>query len=120
MEFEQHLVEGVRAALARARNVSEVRMFGGIGFMVNGNLLVAASARGLLARVGRQREAEALSRPGARPMEMGGRRMRGYVYVDPPALDAKAIAAWVDLARAFVRTLPVKARTAARPRKRPA
>jgi len=117
MEFEEHLVDGVRAALARTRNISEVRMFGGTGFMLNGNLIVAASRRGLLARVGRKREREALARAGARPMQMGERRMHDYVYVDPPTLDAAAIAAWVELALAFVRALPVKPRPAPRSRK---
>lgn len=118
MDFEQHLVAGVRSALARERHVREVRMFGGIGFMLDDKLLVAASRRGLLARIGRQRESDALARPGARPMDMGGRRMRGYVYVDPPALSGDSVAAWVELALAFVHTLPAPAKPRARSRAR--
>jgi TfoX/Sxy family transcriptional regulator of competence genes len=99
----------VRAALAGARAVREIKMFGGIGFMLNGNMVAAASKRGLLLRVGSEREADALRRPGTRPMEMRGRKMDGYVYVDPAELTAEAVKEWIDLATAFVQTLPAKA-----------
>jgi TfoX/Sxy family transcriptional regulator of competence genes len=103
------LAANVRAALAGIETVREVRMFGGIGFMLNGNMLVAASRRGLLVRVGKERHHEALLRPGARPMEMRGRVMEGYVYVDPSTLTDSALKAWIRLALAFVQTLPPKA-----------
>lgn len=99
----------VRAALAGTKAVHEVRMFGGIGFMLNGNMVAAASRRGLLLRVGKDRQDEVLARPGARPMEMRGRVMEGYVYVDPPALTEADIEAWLRPALAFVETLPPKA-----------
>ena len=103
------LAAQVRAALADVARVHEVRMFGGIGFMLNGNLLAAASKRGLLLRVGKERLADALSRPGARQMEMRGRVMTDYVYIDPPALTGDATQKWLRLALAFVQTLPPKA-----------
>jgi TfoX/Sxy family transcriptional regulator of competence genes len=109
MRFDEDLAAGVRTALARAGDVREVKMFGGIGFMLNGNLVVAASRRGLLARVGKDQQRAALARPGARPMVMRGRVMEGYIYVDPPALaEGGAVKPWVQLALAFVRTLPPK------------
>jgi TfoX/Sxy family transcriptional regulator of competence genes len=109
MSFEEELAANVRAALARAGDVREIKMFGGIGFMLNGNLVVAASRRGLLARVGKDQHRAALARPGARAMVMRGRVMEGYIYVDPPALaDRAAAKPWVQLALAFVRTLPPK------------
>jgi TfoX/Sxy family transcriptional regulator of competence genes len=64
---ELELQAWVRAVVSSAGAVSEVKMFGGIGFMLNGNLLAGASRRGLLLRVGSDREAEALRQPGARP-----------------------------------------------------
>jgi TfoX/Sxy family transcriptional regulator of competence genes len=84
-------------------------MFGGVGFMLNGNLIAGASPRGLLLRVGSERSAEALARPGARPMVMRGRALAGYVYVDPPALSAAAVRAWIELALSYVRALPPRA-----------
>ena len=85
-------------------------MFGGIGFMLNGNLLVGASKRGLLLRVGKDRQSQALAKPGTRQMEMRGRPMDGYIYVDPP-IRLDAVRGWVEMAIAFVRTLPPKTKT---------
>jgi TfoX/Sxy family transcriptional regulator of competence genes len=72
MPDDQELAANVRAALAGTGNIREVTMFGGIGFMLNGNLVAAASRRGLLLRVGKDRQAEALAQSGARPMVMRG------------------------------------------------
>ena len=107
--METDLAVFVRESLAAAAAaVREVPMFGGIGFMLNGNLLAGASRRGLLLRVGPERAGEALARPGARPMVMRGRTLEGYVYVDPPALTAEAVRGWVELARPHVLALPPK------------
>jgi TfoX/Sxy family transcriptional regulator of competence genes len=106
----RHALEGLGSGKTR-----EVRMFGGIGFMLNGNLLVGASDRGLLVRVGKNSQHEALERPGARPMIMRGRTMEGYVYVDPPELTLRAVKSWVQMAVSFVSTLPAKASAAKRP-----
>jgi TfoX/Sxy family transcriptional regulator of competence genes len=103
---EQQLADGVRTALAQAGSIREVKMFGGIGFMLNSNLVAAASKRGLLVRVGRERQGDALARAGARPMVMRGRTIDGYIYVDPPALTGRAVQAWIRLAVDFVQTLP--------------
>ena len=108
MMDDEELAAIVRAALAGAGDIREVRMFGGIGFMLNGNLVAAASRRGLLLRVGKDRQAEALTRSGARPMVMRGRTMEGYIYADPPALNRQAIENWLRLAVAYVQTLPPK------------
>ena len=105
----EDLVAAVRSVLVNPGNVREVKMFGGTGFMLNGNLLVGASQRGLLVRVGAEGQREALSRPGASPMVMRGRTMDGYVRVAPQALSDAAVRAWVRLAVRFVETLPPKA-----------
>jgi TfoX/Sxy family transcriptional regulator of competence genes len=108
MLLDQDLAANVRAAFPDPGAIREVKMFGGTGFMLNGNLVAAASKRGLLVRVGKDRQREALARPGARPMEMRGRTMEGYLYVDPAVLDRRALLAWLQLALAFVQTLPSK------------
>jgi TfoX/Sxy family transcriptional regulator of competence genes len=99
----------VRAALAGTGSVREVRMFGGIGFMLNDNLVAASSRRGLLLRVGRDHKSEVMARSGARPMVMNGRTMEDYFYLDPPALNKQTVTDGVRLAVAYVRTLPPKA-----------
>jgi TfoX/Sxy family transcriptional regulator of competence genes len=116
MTDDQELAASVRAALAGAGDIREVRMFGGIGFMLNGNLVAAASRRGLLLRVGKDCQAEALAESGARPMVMRGRTMEGYVYVDPPALNKQAVQHWLRLAVFHVQTLPPK--TGRKPKQR--
>jgi TfoX/Sxy family transcriptional regulator of competence genes len=108
MAIDEKLSGHVRAALADASEVREVKMFGGLGFMLNGNMIAASSDRGLLVRVGEQGEAKALAKPAARPMVMNGRTMRGFVWVTG-ALDARAVKSWLRLGRAFVETLPPKA-----------
>jgi TfoX/Sxy family transcriptional regulator of competence genes len=105
---EAELVACVRAALSGAGVLAEVKMFGGLGFMLNGHLLAGASRRGLLVRVGSDRQPEALRLPGARPMVMRGRTMTGYVYVDPPDLDPQRVRHWLGLAIPYVRALPPK------------
>ena len=110
------LAGAVRSALTGVKAISEVKMFGGVGFMLNGNLLVGASKRGLLLRVGKERQSHALAQPGTRQMEMRGRLMDGYVYVDPPVAP-NTVRQWVDLARAFVGTLPPKSKAKREPAK---
>jgi len=108
MAPEQDLAARVRAALAGSGTIREVKMFGGLGFMLNGNMVAAASKRGLMLRVGKERQPHALARPGTREVIMRGRAVEGYVRVDPTAVDAAAIDGWVRLAATFVKTLPPK------------
>src|SRR6516225_7623398 len=79
MNGEDELAARVRACLAGVEGVSEMKMFGGVGFMVNGNMLAGTSKRGLLLRVGKERHAEAVAEPGMRAMQQRGRVMEGYV-----------------------------------------
>lgn len=109
MTDDREVAASVRTALAGAGAIREIRMFGGIGFMLNGNLVAAASRRGLLLRVGKDRHTEALAHSGARPMMMRGRTMEGYVYIDPLALNKQAVKNGLRMAVAYVQTLPPKA-----------
>ena len=102
------LAAAVRAELAEVGGVREVKMFGGIGFMLKGNMVVAASKRGLLARIGEDAQAKALKTAGVRPMEMQGRVMKDYVFVDPDALSKPVVAKWLKAARLHVEKLPAK------------
>jgi len=108
MAMDEKLAENVRKALSGVSGVTEVKMFGGIGFMLHGNMAVAASDRGLLVRVGKEGDAEALRLPGASAMVMRGRTMTGYVRVAGIPLDARTVKGWVERARAHVNTLPPK------------
>jgi hypothetical protein len=102
------LADAVRTALSKSGTIREVKMFGGIGFMLNGNLVTAASKRGLLARVGGEQERDALQLPGTRVMQMRGRTMHGYIRLGPEALADATVKALLRLALAFGKTLPAK------------
>ena len=102
----------LRAALGQ-RAFTEQKMFGGTCFMINGNMLIGTSKRGLLVRVGKDAHAAAAARPHASTMEMGGRSMEGYVHVAPEGTASEAeLGDWLDLALAFVETLPPKVKPA--------
>src|SRR3974390_2345188 len=113
----QNLVIRMRALLANTGQVSEMKMFGGLAFMLNGNMLASASKRGLMLRVGKDQAPHALARPGTRQIEMRGRPMEGYIRVDPAGLDDKNLREWLELATTFVKTLPAKT-AKAKPTKR--
>jgi TfoX/Sxy family transcriptional regulator of competence genes len=108
MAVNEDLVERMRVALAGSGVVREVKMFGGLCFMLNGNMVAGTSKRGLLVRVGKDQQANALARRGAKPMQMTGRPMEGYVFVDPPPSDDRSLQDWLALAVSFVKTLPAK------------
>jgi TfoX/Sxy family transcriptional regulator of competence genes len=109
--YDEALAEEIRERLAAVDGeLIEKKMFGGLGFMLDGNLTVAASRRGgLLVRTDPADSDEVLALPGAEPMEMRGRSMPGWVFVSADALKSESdLDAWVDRALAFVATLPAK------------
>jgi TfoX/Sxy family transcriptional regulator of competence genes len=106
MAMDQDLAERVRALLAGNGELRE--MFGGLCFMLNGNMVAGTSKRGLLIRVGQEQHAAALARAYARPMEMPGRPMEGYVVIDQPPKEERVSQEWLELAIVFVQTLPAK------------
>jgi hypothetical protein len=104
------MVARLRAALGK-RAFTEQKMFGGTCFMINGNMLIGTSKRGLLVRVGKDAHAAAAARPHADTMEMGGRSMEGYIRVSPEGTATDAdLTFWLDRALGFVETLPPKAK----------
>ena len=113
MAYDEHLSARFRDACAGLAGLSEKRMMGGLCFLVNGNMLGGADrtksgAPRFMFRVGKDNEAEALSRPGAQPVEMGGRRMGGLVFVAADACTDDQLKDWVALALRFVGGLPAK------------
>lgn len=104
------LAERIRTLLPPGLHPVEKKMFGGIAFMVDGNMLVCPTREGaLIVRVGKQGMAAALEKPGAEMMDMAGRSMSGFVVLPGDALeDDDVLADWLATAHAFVRTLPPK------------
>jgi TfoX/Sxy family transcriptional regulator of competence genes len=109
MPYDEKLAGRVRELLSGQTPLSEKKMFGGLAFMVRGNMCCGVVEATLMVRVGPDRYEEALARRYARPMDFTGRPLRGFVYVDPEGIRAKRdLKRWVDLAVSFVTSLPEK------------
>lgn len=97
MAYDEQLAQRIRDVLAPRADVGEKKMFGGIAFMVGDRMAVGVVKDDLMVRVGPDAHDEALAQPHARPMEMGGRISRGFVYVAPAGLASDdALQRWVD------------------------
>ena len=89
-------------------------MFGGMCFTLNGNMLCGVDRARLMFRVGKDQYADAVARPGARPMDITGKPMAGFVFVDPAKCDARTLKSWIILAESYVAALPLKKKKKAR------
>lgn len=104
------LAARIREVIGDDPNVIEKKMFGGVAFMLNGNMLVGPHKDGtLMARVGPDLYEEALTRPGASVMDFTGKTMKGFIHVDPDTVaDDQTLRSWIALATEFVGALPPK------------
>ena len=110
MTYDEDLANRLRELLANESAITEKKMFGGLAFLLHGNMSVSASRNGgLLARIDPADTDACLARPHAALMEMGGRTMDGWITVAPEGLKTKReLAAWVKRSVTFVKTLPPK------------
>lgn len=97
------------AAKAPGAALSEKKMFGGVCFLLNGNMLCGAGKNGYMIRTDPARAAAAAALPGGEPVVMQGRPMRGFYWLDPAGCDAKALGRWLALAQDYVGQMPPKA-----------
>jgi len=103
--YDEELADRVRALVADEPALTEKKMFGGLAFLVGGNMAVAASGQGgLLVRVDPEESDDLVASTSARPMEMRGREMKGWLRVD----DDREVAVWVERGVAYARSLPAK------------
>ena len=109
MAYDEKLAERVRRALSGREGLSERKMFGGIAYMLDGNMFCGIVKDQLMVRVGPERYDDALARPHAAPMDFTGRAMRGMVYVEPEGCRSDEVLQWwVGQGLAFAATLPAK------------
>lgn len=109
MPYDELLATRIRAALGPLPNMQEKKMFGGVGFLVNGNMACGVHKNSLIVRVGAEKYEEALSRPHVRVFDMTGRPMAGWVVVEPQGCAAESdLKAWVAQGLAFAKSLPRK------------
>ena len=108
MAYDERLAAQVRALLASRAGVSERKMFGGLTFMVGGNMCCGVNGEELIVRLDPGHEDDALARPHARPMDLTGRKIRGFITVHPDGLTGSQLARWVHEAVARAGSLPPK------------
>jgi TfoX/Sxy family transcriptional regulator of competence genes len=109
MVYDNNLAARVRERLAGTKGVTELKMFGGWGATVHGNMAVGVIGDDLIVRVGADRYAGELAEPGARPFDFTGREMTGWLYVDGTKLsNGRSLTRWVDLGVAYAASLPRK------------
>ena len=110
MAYDEGLAARIRELMAGEPNVSEQKMFGGLAFLVGGNMAIAASGQGgVLVHVDPKESDGLLAATDAHEFEMRGRVMAGWLRVDPAHLGTAAeLAQWVEVGTAYARSLPPK------------
>ncbi len=110
MAYDEDLADRIRALLEHEPGLTEKTMFGGLAFLIGGNMAVAASGQGgLLVRADPETSDDLLTTAGVRLMEMRGRQMQGWLRVDDESIRTKRqLQKWVRLGAGYARTLPPK------------
>jgi TfoX/Sxy family transcriptional regulator of competence genes len=109
MAFDENLAARIRVALARKKNIEEKKMFGGIGFLLNGNMLIGGWKNSLIVRVGPDGYEDALLEPHVKEFDITGRPMKGWVLVEPEGVeDDEKLKNWIQQAVKFVGKLTAK------------
>ena len=109
MAYDEKLAARVRGAVGEVPGLVEKKMFGGIGYMVLGNMACGVHGENLIVRVGPERYETALAQPHTRPFDLTGRAMKGWVYVEPAGCrTADDLGCWVRQGVDFALSLPPK------------
>ena len=109
MAYDEGLAQRIREVLAGQPGLVEKKMFGGVGFMLQGNMACGVNQENLIVRVGPTRYEEALGRPHARVFDMTGRPMKGWVSVGPGGYKTdRDLQDWVQQGVVFALSLPPK------------
>jgi hypothetical protein len=109
MAYDEELADRVRALITAHGETSERRMFGGIGFMIGGNMSVGVIGEDLIVRLDPEDAERALTEPGVREFDFTGRPMRGWIFVGPEATaDEEILAGWVEAGARYAASLPSK------------
>ena len=110
MAYDEELAERIRALLGSRAPLSEKKMFGGLAFLIGGNMAIAASGQGgILVRVDPEESDALVATTPAEPMEMRGRTMAGWLRIDTAAVaDDHALAEWVERGVGYAASLPPK------------
>lgn len=109
MAYDEGLAQRVRVALRRRQGFAEKKMFGGVGFLLRGNMCVGVWKEWLIVRLGPDMGESALREPHVRPFDITGRAMRGWAMIAPEGVeDDNELKRWIRAAAEFVAELPAK------------
>jgi TfoX/Sxy family transcriptional regulator of competence genes len=110
MAYDENLADRIRELVAGEADLTEQKMFGGLAFLIGGNMAVAASGQGgVLVRIDPAESDALVATTSARPMEMRGRQLQGWLRVGPEDLRSKPqLAKWVERGTTYARSLPAK------------
>ncbi len=109
MAYNEKLAERMRAQLKSAQGVTEKKMFGGIGFLVNGNMACGVNKQDLIVRLSDDDFQQALKQPRVRIFDMAGKPMKGWILVSAEGYDSdQALQSWVQKGVAFAKSLPAR------------
>ena len=110
MAYDEKLADRIRKLVGSEPDLTEQKMFGGLAFLIGGNMAVAASGQGgVLVRVDPAESDTLVATTNARLMEMRGRQMQGWLRVDPEDVrTTRQLAQWVELGTTYARSLPAK------------
>jgi len=109
MAYDEQLAERVRGRLTTFPGVAERKMFGGLAFLLQGNMCCGVVGGELMVRVGRESYEAALHEPHVREMDFTGRPVRGFIYVSAGGLNSDGdIRAWVERGARYAESLPAK------------
>jgi hypothetical protein len=110
MAYDEDVADRTRELVVAESGVAETKMFGGLAFLIGGNMTIAASGQGgVMVRVDPAKSDTLVARTNARLVEMRGRPMQGWLRVDPERLRTRGqLAKWVELGMTYARSLPAK------------
>jgi len=109
MAYDEGLAQRIRSVLKGTPELVEKKMFGGVGFIVNGNMACGVSGDQLIVRMSEAEHADALARPHVHVFDMTGRPMKGWIVIDPAGVEEdKNLEAWVECGLHFAQGLPPK------------
>ena len=107
MAYDEHLADRIGKILHNKHVLYiEKKMMGGLTFMINDKMCVGIVKNELMARIGKDKQEDALKKPGCRPMDFTGKPMKGYVFLEPGAIDLDSeLEYWIDLSLEFNKAL---------------
>jgi hypothetical protein len=109
LAYSESLARRIRQILFGRRGITEKKLFGGVGFLLNGNLCVGIWKNSLIARLGPERGNTALAEPHVGEFDIAGRPMKGWLMVEPDGIETdEQLSDWIRRSEDFVSTLPKK------------